>query len=199
VEYTPAIADGVVYFGTASGSNIKSTEEYFYALDAVTGRELWKIRQPSGVAGSPAVVDGFVYIVFFGPGLFALDAGTGQEKWRFREPIGVTMFSPAVAYDTVYITSVDDRLYAIDSKTGQEKWRFQRPERFFISPVIADGVVYCLTFAGQKASGYLYAIDAQMGQERWRLFAPGSIGDTPAVADAVIYFKGEDQYLYAIR
>ncbi|MEO8289186.1 MAG: PQQ-binding-like beta-propeller repeat protein [Chloroflexota bacterium] len=56
VEYAPAVADGMVYFGTAHGSNIGHTETYVYALDAATGREIWKARQSDGVAGSPAVL-----------------------------------------------------------------------------------------------------------------------------------------------
>lgn len=205
VEYTPAVVDGVVYFGTSTGSNIQARQTSFYALDAQTGRERWQTAQPSDVAGSPAVADGFLYVAFSQSGLFAFDATTGQRKWQFRGAGGVDMFSPAVANSTVYINSVvDDRLYAVDGQTGQEKWRFHKDEGFFIDPVIAEGMVYCLTFlsptsSGQSTSGSLHAINAQTGQEQWRFFAPGSIGNVAAVADGVIYFLADDEYLYAIH
>src|SRR5689334_17197744 len=44
---SPAVADGVVYFG--------SDDERLYAVDAATGREKWKVPAGGPVRSSPAV------------------------------------------------------------------------------------------------------------------------------------------------
>ena len=51
----PAVANGVVYFG--------SDDDNVYALNAVTGAKLWSYTTGSAVqTSSPAVVNGMVYV-----------------------------------------------------------------------------------------------------------------------------------------
>ena len=50
---SPAVADGVVYFGSQDG--------HLYAVDIATGQERWRFRTESLVFSSPAVADGVVY------------------------------------------------------------------------------------------------------------------------------------------
>jgi len=50
---SPAIADGVVYFGSNDGN--------LYAVDIKTGQEKWKFKTESWVYSSPAIADGVVY------------------------------------------------------------------------------------------------------------------------------------------
>src|SRR3954464_482812 len=50
---SPAIAGGVVYFGSVDGC--------LYAVDQETGKQKWKFKTPRQVTSSPAVVDGVVY------------------------------------------------------------------------------------------------------------------------------------------
>lgn len=50
----PAIADGIVYFGSADG--------HLYAVDISTGLERWKFdTEGGGIVSSPAIADGVVY------------------------------------------------------------------------------------------------------------------------------------------
>jgi outer membrane protein assembly factor BamB len=59
----PAVADGVVYFGSQDG--------YFYAVDAQAGQEKWKFEVGGLIKCSPAVADGVVYFGGF-DGLYAV-------------------------------------------------------------------------------------------------------------------------------
>ena len=61
---TPAVSDGVVYFG--------STDNHLYALDAKTGKEKWKFKTGDWVSSSPAVSDGVVYFGSY-KHIYALD------------------------------------------------------------------------------------------------------------------------------
>ena len=57
VSSSPAVVDGVVYFGSEDG--------YLYAVNKNTGQEKWKFKTEDMVSSSPAVLDGVVY---FGSG-----------------------------------------------------------------------------------------------------------------------------------
>jgi outer membrane protein assembly factor BamB len=72
---SPAVADGVVYIGATGG--------YFYAVDAETGQELWRVETgkslvtvaygiSAGVVSSPTVVDGVVYFGSLDGNLYAV-------------------------------------------------------------------------------------------------------------------------------
>ena len=50
MESSPAVADGMVYFGSFDG--------YLYAVDLNAGLEKWKFKCQSWVYSSPTVVDG---------------------------------------------------------------------------------------------------------------------------------------------
>src|SRR5215475_11969919 len=73
---SPAVADGVIYFG--------SSDHSVYAVNAKTGEQVWKTRTGGRVVSSPAVVDGRVYIESFDSNLYSIDAKTGDVKWKFK-------------------------------------------------------------------------------------------------------------------
>ena len=52
---SPAISNGVVYFGSFNNS--------FYAINIKTGQEKWKFKTGSDIVSSPAISDG---VIFFG-------------------------------------------------------------------------------------------------------------------------------------
>jgi len=64
VGSSPAIADGVVYFG--------SRDNYVYAVDIKTGQEKWKFKTEDRVYSSPAIADGVVYFGSEDGNLYAL-------------------------------------------------------------------------------------------------------------------------------
>jgi outer membrane protein assembly factor BamB len=73
---SPAVAEGVAYFG--------SEDKHLYAVDARSGKALWKFATGGAVHASPAVFRGTVYFTSFDGYCYALDARTGGEKWRFQ-------------------------------------------------------------------------------------------------------------------
>ena len=51
---SPAIASGIVYFGSADG--------YIYAVDVETGKRRWRYKTHGGwMRSSPAVANGMIY------------------------------------------------------------------------------------------------------------------------------------------
>jgi outer membrane protein assembly factor BamB len=100
---SPAIANGVVYFGS-DGGNV-------YALNASNGALLWTYANSGAVQSSPAVANGVVYIGSDDNNLYALNANTGAQLWGYTTG-GSVESSPAVANGVVYVGSDDGNVYA---------------------------------------------------------------------------------------
>jgi outer membrane protein assembly factor BamB len=101
VRSSPVVADGVLYVGTGLGSAAEPCWGYAYALDALTGRLLWKVTDGDitdhrselaiGVAGAPCVAGGRVHFSYgthttvdAGTGRLLLKGGTVPEGHKFR-------------------------------------------------------------------------------------------------------------------
>jgi quinohemoprotein ethanol dehydrogenase len=140
-EATPIVVDGVMYTSGTWG--------YVYAVDAATGRELWRY-DPKGdhfAARNPccdlvnrgvAVWKGKVYVASGDGRLHALDAATGKKIWEadtivdHKLPYSSTG-APQIAGDVVVIGNggsdlghggVRGYVSAYDLQSGAFKWRF---------------------------------------------------------------------------
>ena len=106
---SPAIVNGVVYFGS-DGGNV-------YALNASNGALLWSYTTGGSVESSPAVANGVVYVGSDDNNLYALNASTGALLWSYTTG-GSVESSPAVANGVVYVGSDDGNVYAFGLTGG---------------------------------------------------------------------------------
>jgi polyvinyl alcohol dehydrogenase (cytochrome) len=129
VASTPAVADGRVYILSARGA---------FALDAVTGAEIWRNEEAGGTS-SPTIVDGELYVNAGNSVLHRLDPATGAVIWRAPidpHPQAAGFSSPVVAGDLVIVGSASIEevsaaenatfrggLVAFDRANGVERWR----------------------------------------------------------------------------
>lgn len=206
IESSPAVAGGVVYFGTGDG--------YLYALDATSGELEWKFQagdgeDPPGIISSPAVSNGVVYFGTWSGHLHALDAQTGQERWRYKvdEVYGSIWSSPAVVDEVVYFGSAggDDggNFYALDAQTGRQKWKHETDGRSAIrsSPAVSGPAVYFLyddidakDWSGGTDAICAVALDINTGTELWRTRVANErgwgigIGPSLSISGGVAYF-----------
>jgi quinohemoprotein ethanol dehydrogenase len=162
LEATPIVADGVLY-ATGSWSVV-------FALDARTGRELWRFDpHVSGEAGANACCD----VVNRG---VALDAGR------------------------VFVGALDGRLIALDAKTGAPLWQVQTtdpalPYTITGAPRVVKGrVVIGNGGADVGVRGYVSAYDAKTGALAWRFYTvpgdPAQPPESPALAKALPSWQG---------
>ena len=135
LQVTPVVVDGVMYVTNANEC---------FALDAGSGRRIWRYRRPrtTGLAGDAAsginrgvAVDGDrVFMVTDHAHLIALNRFTGDLLWEtpmadWRENYGATS-APLVVGNLVVsgISGGDEGvrgfLAAFDRVTGKEAWRF---------------------------------------------------------------------------
>lgn len=169
----PVVAGGLVYVATAS--------RMLLALDADSGREVWRERGFPVVAG---VREGMV-IAVIGDRLVALDAGGGIRRWDV--PVsGRGEHWPVLEGATVYSASARD-VIAVDATTGTTRWRV--PVGPAVGPPVRIGErLYVAT------RSRLLALDASSGRAlwasaRWRivngpLATPGSV--VVAAADGTL-------------
>jgi hypothetical protein len=105
INSSPAVDQGVVFAGS-------SDAHFLQAVDATSGKELWKAQSEGIVWSSPAVAGRFVYWGD-GPGrVHVTDRATGAEVSNFRT--GSQIFSsPVIDGDLLFVGSGDGGVYAL--------------------------------------------------------------------------------------
>ena len=184
IHSSPAVVDGVVYFG--------SRDQHLYAVDAATGEQLWAFSTGSWVESSPAVVDGVVYFGSNDSILYAVDAKTGREIWRFAVKYAIRS-SPAVANGVVYIGTDDYAVYAVDAATGKMKWSKKTDNLVLSAPAVNLGIV-----AVGCSDGIFYTFNANNGRPRLQFDTFSTVTSSPAVQDKYAYFADNRGWFYAI-
>ena len=145
---SPAIVNGVVYFG--------SDDRQIYALDAATGEKIWNYTTGALTESSPAVVNGVLYIGANNGNLYALMADTGAKIWSFAAS-NCIMSSPAVLDGVVYVGSTDNNVYAVNASNGYKLWSYTTGGSVYSSPAVAKGGQ---VYIGSD-DGHLYCINSK--------------------------------------
>jgi outer membrane protein assembly factor BamB len=191
IEFPPVLDGGRLFLGTNHGLVL--------AVDASTGRVVWKRQFAGCVAASPAIGNGIVYLGFMDPPpcrgtapsfLAALDTRTGRTLWRFRA--GVVETPPLLAGGRVYFGSWDHRVYAVDARTGRLAWSFTTGDRVKGGVAFAGGTVFAGSYDGR-----LYALDARTGKLRWAAGGLGGLYATPSVAHGRVFAGSTNGAVYA--
>ncbi|HEY8504104.1 MAG TPA: PQQ-binding-like beta-propeller repeat protein, partial [Gemmataceae bacterium] len=157
---TPALVGDRLYVFTRQGGN-----EVVRALDAASGKEIWKYEykapQPQrpgagfqnefiGPRSSPTVADGKVLTIGVVGRLTCLDAASGKELWHkdeFRSYPKFYAASSPIVVDGLCVAQLgggDGAIVAFDLATGEEKWKWADDGTDYGSPVL-------MTLNGTKA------------------------------------------------
>ena len=186
---TPAVANGIVYFGV----NLGGAGPVVYAVNAATGVKVWSHSGPiAQIISSPNVIDGRVHVAFTDGTIRALDAATGAVIWGIIHPGGANS-SPAIESGRLYISIHNQGLLALDANTGSELWLAPMPGPQWSSPAVENGRV----FVGSRDDQKLYAFDAVTGQTLWTATTSEWVHSSPAVANGLVYVGNEAGDLYA--
>ncbi|HEX6999995.1 MAG TPA: PQQ-dependent dehydrogenase, methanol/ethanol family [Gammaproteobacteria bacterium] len=163
LEATPLVADGVLY-ATTSWSNV-------FALDARTGRELWRWdAQADRARGSRACCD-------------VVNRGVALYEGK------------------VFVGVVDGRLVALDAATGEPVWEVQttpvdQPYTITGAPRVYDGKVLIGNGGAELGvRGFVSAYDADTGELVWRFYTvpgdPSKPFESKALEEAAKTWTGE--------
>ncbi len=184
----PVVGNGTIYIGYYTGM--------VYAIDAISGVQVWDYDLESNIAAGLTVVDGIVFVGSSNGKLSALDAGNGSLKWEFltKDEVWTT---PVVADGVVYFGSLNHKLYAVDIETHGLKWEepFETGGSIASPPVVVDGVVYFGSFDKK-----FYAIDADSGSPKWVFAEAGNWYWSRALYNnGTVYACCLDNNIYALN
>ena len=157
--------------------------------------QLWNYTlelDPSSMPHSPAVTDGFVYVISE-YNLSCFDASTGANIWNFPV-VSYAYSAPAVVNGRVYVGSVNGGVYSLDASSGLQVWNYSTGDSFDSSPTVVNDLVYV-----ESAYGDIYCLDAASGDRVWN-FSIGytASGSSPAVSDGYVYVGNNDGNVFCL-
>jgi outer membrane protein assembly factor BamB len=187
-----AFADGKLY--------VTSGYRFVAAVDAASGKLLWRTRTDEPIHAAPTVADNRVMAVALDNSLLTFDAASGAAGWTYQalsEPARIlAASSPAVSGDTVVASFGSGELVALRITNGNDLWDEALSRASPTSslseirdipgrPVIYRGDVFAVSH-----SGVFSATDLRTGQARWSLPVVGIT--TPLPAGDVVYVVTKD-------
>jgi outer membrane protein assembly factor BamB len=154
---------------------------------------LWKYEVPKGAfEGTPAIVDGVVYLGDLDGRLLAIDLKTGDKKWEKQLETGFNA-SPAVKDGLIYLGDLDGKFHCFDTKDGSEKWSHETQAEINSS---ANFYKEFVLVGSQDAT--LYCLDAKSGKEKWKFQIADQIRCSPTVVENRCFLAGCDGKLHIV-
>jgi len=192
---------------------------FLVALDAATGRELWRANR-DGVShqswSTPAVIaaGGRTQVVTNGwPYIAGYDLATGNELWRLKSLGDIVVPTPILAHGLIFITNAHGGqapLYAVKpgasgditppagaTSSAGVAWMEPRNGAYMQTPLVLDDLLYSCS-----DRGVLKVYDARTGALHYtQRLGEGTAGFTssPITAGGKVYFASEEGEVYVLK
>lgn len=198
-------AKGVIYAA--------SSDQFIYALNAKTGRLIWRTSPIGSTFMGQPLVDGRLVFVNAGTvgfnysnvqafaksgaavrgagvaynGIYALDRQDGALVWRYGTA-GDAMPTPVIVGERLVFSTGAGQVVALAKTTGVKLWETTVGGMGNMSSPAEEGG---RIFVGMASPAFLFALDEGTGRAVWKAAIPKSantgMGDvSPAVADGVV-------------
>ncbi len=183
---SPVVSQGTLFIGDSDGK--------FYAIDALTGDEIWTYSTGDKIWGTASVVDEVVYCGSFDKKLYALNAADGTLKWAeaFLTD-GAIIAEPLIEDGVIYIGSFDKKMYAIDASDGSKLWEYEAVNWFWAKPVLKGGKLYA-----PNLDSKVYVLNSNNGSLIQEYDLEQGISANPVVTEDSVYFANRDGVFYSI-
>ena len=194
----PGAGAGLVVVGGSGGAVV--------ALSGTDGTVVWRSRVTSEVLSAPAVDERIVTVRTVDGKLFGLDAANGKRIWVYDRTVPALTLrgtgSPIIAGNVVVAGFDGGELAALSLTDGQLLWETQatlptgqteleRLADMDADPIVADGVVYAVTFQGRAS-----AFDLGTGRPLWRRELSSHAG--MGIGQRVLYVTDDQSHVWAI-
>ena len=209
IRSTPAYAEGRLFVG--------GMRDLLVALDAATGRELWRIDFPKqlgkpipdfGLVCSPLATSDAVYVQA-GAGVARVEAATGRVVWHALQDgggmWGSAFSSPIlarIAGEEQLVVQTRDQLAGLRPSDGKVLWA-QNIKSFrgmnILTPVVSGDRILTSSYGGQT-QGWTVKREGETWKvaEDWHLKLEAYMS-TPVVIDGVAYLHTRAQKLAAVE
>jgi outer membrane protein assembly factor BamB len=184
-----ALDDGTLYAAGRDGD--------VEALQAESGRSVWRTDTKIDLSAGPAVGEGLVVVGTNDGDLIALDSASGERKWKVQLS-GEVLARPLIAAGLVVVRTVDGRLQAVGAADGVPRWSLEEQVprlslRGTAAPVRVGDTVVC-----GFDNGKVVAASLASGEILWQaqLTVPKGRSELERLADvdAAVQVSGEDVY-----
>jgi outer membrane protein assembly factor BamB len=216
VDSSPAVVEGVMYFGCYDGNVYAVGEEgsesrgcsvewptFGYSncrneIVETSGPEepevFWKFQTGDRVVTSPVLAEGNVYFGSFDGNIYSIDSETGEKNWAYGTDDSVRAIAGKYEDGVFYVGSNDGNLYALEAETGELIWKYETGGDVVCSPSVEDGRIYF----GSRDSTF-YCLSAETGEKVWGYDGTGKVcGSSPAIYDDKVYFGSLDSSVYCL-
>jgi outer membrane protein assembly factor BamB len=192
----PVFHEGLVFFAFLDGDLV--------AVDAKTGKPVWKRNLHAHLESSPMAIGGSLYLGTDKTDVVALRASDGKPLWRFNSP-GAIKASPSFHDGRIYVADYEGSMFALDAASGKPAWRTNTTRvppfgdgGFFSSPAIGFGRVYAA-----RNDGTVFAFDEKTGKVVWSFPTGDAVYGSPAIARVPgtppsVYIGSENGRFYAL-
>jgi outer membrane protein assembly factor BamB len=196
INSAPIVDDSIVYFG--------SNDQYFYAINKVSGAQIWRFKTEHEVNSKATVNDS---LVFFESGfrLYALDKLTGELAWSFvandgspEMSVGFTDYhhcSPVLYNNNVFYGDGWGNMNGLDIRKGNLVFQYTitgDSVAIRSTPAIKDDIIYFGSWAGNA-----YAVSLIDSTLKWKYSLPGRkpyygmITSEMVIKDSILYFGSQ--------
>ncbi len=203
IDTTPVVAYGRVFVGTRNG---------LFALDAESGRQVWRNPTVRTLLSTPVVYDGKLIVGGTDGRLHAVDAARGDIVWSIVLETGALSTgiasSPAIHEGRAYVGVFNEdpggpgAIVAVDLNNWTVAWRYETSSVHMSQPAIADGILYVGLmgiYDGTVAYAPPYGVLALHldGTLAWSHATNGEVASSPVVSGGRAFVTSKDGNLYA--
>jgi outer membrane protein assembly factor BamB len=207
---TPIVVGNSVFAFTRRDGN-----EVMAALDAATGKEIWKTAYPApytlisaaaahgmGPKSTPLFYNGELYSVGNSGIVSAFEAATGRLVWQKPAPSNQDTYgasvSPVADGDVVIVHAGDaGKLTALDAKTGDVRWRWDGDSPAYASPIVVDlgGTRQVVSVTDR----YVVGLSRTDGTLLWQRPSPRLMHISPILHEDTIIVSGRRDGISAFK
>jgi outer membrane protein assembly factor BamB len=192
----PVYHQGKVFFAYLGGDVV--------AVDADTGKQVWRRNLHAHLESSPMAVGGRLYLGDDKTDVVALRTSDGATVWQFNSPAAIKA-SPSYHHGRLFVADYEGSMFCLEASDGKPVWRTNTTKvppfgegGFFSSPAIAFGRAYAA-----RDDGTVFAFDEKTGKVAWAFPTGAAVYGSPALARVPgtppsVYIGSESGRLYAL-
>jgi len=197
----PEYHDGVIY--------LTSLDTHLYAIDAETGKTIWKFKTGAPSVSSPLIHKNQIYFGSHDEYFYCLSLN-GKLLWK-KQLGDIAACYPTACGDNIF-TTAGKNMFCF-SEDGTQLWKFATGGGMFATPALINGFV---TFSSFDGNTYCLDID---GNLVWKFFTGGfsssplvfsdgkpivtvrdrSWNKMPYAKNPVLYVACNNNFLYALN
>lgn len=181
---SPSIYNEKIFITTQKDNSPISLNSFLYCLDE-DANEIWSYKSIDNLISTPAIYNGYVYIVSENGNIHCIHEQNGNQIWKV-ESNDQFISSPIVSDGKIILGSREGNVFCFDANAGDELWNTQIGVDMQCTPAVVDGRVFVSNFC----------LDISNGQKLWNSELGLSLLSTPAVYDNKVYMGCIDELFY---